>query len=160
MAEDQLMPHNEFQSLKPYMGLNASDLTVQEERLVQLITSGMSVAAAGRAAGYNNRNQALEVSKRPKVAQAIDYFRRELAEEIKFTRRNAHTMYMDTWTSCANATEMKNTVDSLVKLHGLSTPEPTTQVNIQINGAKQLQRMSDEELLKIAGQDQDYLDPK
>ncbi len=160
MAENELMTHNEFQSLKPYMGLSSSDLTVQEERFVQLITSGMSIAAAGRAAGYNNRNHALEVSKKPKVAQAIDYFRREFAEEVKFTRKNAHVMYMDTWTSCANATEMKNTVDSLVKLHGLSTPEPSTQVNIQINGVKQLERMTDEELLKIAGQDQDYLEPK
>ena len=55
---------------------------------------------------------------------------------------------------------MKNTVDSLVKLHGLSTPEPTTTVNIQINGTKQLERMTDEELLKLAGQDADYLEPK
>ena len=160
MAEDQLMSHSEFQSLKPYMGLNASDLTVQEERFVQLLVSGMSTAAAGRAAGYENRNTALNVSRKPKVAQAIDYFRRELMEEVKFTRTNAHTMYMDTWTSCANATEMKNTVDSLVKLHGLSTPEPTTTVNIQINGTKQLERMTDEELLKLAGQDADYLEPK
>ena len=159
-AEKPLMEHAEFQALKPYMGLNASDLTVQEERFVQLLVSGMSIAAAGRAAGYQSRNTALDVAKRPKVAQAIDYFRKEFIEEVKFSRTNAHTMYMDAWSSCANATEMKNTVDSLVKLHGLSTPEPSTQVNIQINGVKQLERMSDEELLKIAGQDADYLEPK
>jgi len=160
MAENELMPHHEFQSLKPYMGLNASDLTVQEERFVQLIVSGMSIAAAGRASGYEKRNQALDVAKRPKVAQAIDYFRRELAEEVKFTRSNAHSMYMEAYVASATATEMKNTVDSLVKLHGIATPEPQTQVNIQINGVKQLERMSDAELLKIAGHDQDYLEPK
>ena len=64
------------------------------------------------------------------------------------------------YTSSANATEMKNTTDSLVKLHGLAAPDNATQVNININGTKQLERMSDAELLKIAGKDLDYLEPK
>ena len=55
---------------------------------------------------------------------------------------------------------MKNTTDSLVKLHGLAIPDKATQVNININGTKQLERMSDEDLLKIAGKDLDYLEPK
>jgi hypothetical protein len=55
---------------------------------------------------------------------------------------------------------MKNTVDSLVKLHGLTAPENATQVNINIDATpKQLERMSDEELLKIAGKDTAYLEP-
>jgi hypothetical protein len=47
-----------------------------------------------------------------------------------------------------------------VKLHGLAAPENATQVNININGTKQLERMTDEDLLKIAGKDLDYLEPK
>jgi hypothetical protein len=56
---------------------------------------------------------------------------------------------------------MKNTTDSLVKLHGLTVPDNATQVNISINTtAKQLERLSDEELLKIAGKTDDYLEPE
>ena len=34
------------------------------------------------------------------------------------------------------------------------------QVNIQINGAKQLERLSDDELLKLAGKGTQYLEPQ
>jgi hypothetical protein len=160
MSEQELMSHIEFQSIKPYMGLAVQELTIQEEKLVQLIVSGMSAAAAGRAAGYKSGDAALKASKRPKCQQAIQYLRNEFREEVNFTKTNAHSMYMDTWTSCANATEMKNTVDSLVKLHGLSTPDPSTQVTINVTNSKQLERMTDAELLRLTGQDIDYLEPK
>jgi len=67
---------------------------------------------------------------------------------------------MEAYSAAANATEMKNTVDSLVKLHGLGMPDQATQININVNtSAKQLERMSDEELLQIAGKGNDYLEP-
>jgi|TARA_B110000503_G_scaffold124199_1_gene190535 hypothetical protein len=69
-------------------------------------------------------------------------------------------MYMEAYSASATATEMKNTTDSLVKLHGLAAPDNATQVNININGTKQLERMSDEDLLRIAGKELDYLEPK
>jgi hypothetical protein len=153
------MSHTEFQSFMPYMGLNLNDLTVQQEKLVQLIASGMSVAAAGRAAGYADANTAREAAKRPAVSKALQFLREELRETVNFKRENAHMMYMEAYTSSANATEMKNTVDSLVKLHGLGIPDNATQVNINIQGTKQLERMSDEDLLKLAGQDIKSLEP-
>ncbi len=153
------MTHTEFQSHMPYMGLNLNDLTVQQEKLVQLVASGMSVAAAGRAAGYAHPNAAREAARRPAVTRALEYLREEMRETVNFKRENAHMMYMEAYTSSANATEMKNTVDSLVKLHGLATPDNSTQVNININGTKQLERMSDEDLLKLAGQNINYLEP-
>jgi hypothetical protein len=150
----------EFESQLPYMGLQLGDLTVQQERLVLGIVSGMSVAAAGRAAGYSHAPAALEASKRPKVRQAIEYYREQMREEVNFTRNNAHMMYMEAYSAAANATEMKNTVDSLVKLHGLGMPDQATQININVNtSAKQLERMSDEELLQIAGKGNGYLEP-
>jgi hypothetical protein len=55
---------------------------------------------------------------------------------------------------------MKNTVDSLVKLHGLATPDQAVQVNVNLSAtSKQLERLSDEELLEIAGKSTDYLEP-
>ena len=46
---------------------------------------------------------------------------------------------MEAYSASATATEMKNTTDSLVKLHGLAAPDNATQVNININGTKQLE---------------------
>jgi Zn-dependent oligopeptidase len=120
----------------------------------------MSVAAAGRGAGYSCQQTAYAAMKTPSVQQAIEFHREEMRETVKFTNQNAHMMYMEAYNASANATEMKNTTDSLVKLHGLAIPDNATQVNININGTKQLERMSDEDLLKIAGKDLDYLEPK
>lgn len=150
----------ELHSHLPYMGLNLGALTVQQEKLVLLIASGMTVAAAGRGAGYASSNSAYTASRIPAVRQALDYYREQMREEVRFNRSNAHMMYMDAYNASATATEMKNTVDSLVKLHGLTTPDNATQVNISINtSSKALERMSDEDLLKIAGKDADYLEP-
>ena len=153
-------PRTEFQSHAPYMGLSLNALTVQQEKLVMLIASGMTIAAAGRGAGYASYSTALEASKKPDVQTALQYFREQMREEVKFERKNAHTMYMEAYSASATATEMKNTVDSLVKLHGLATPENAVQVNVNLNAtAKQLERLSDEELLEIAGKDTTYLEP-
>lgn len=152
-------PHTEFQAQLPYMGLSKSSLTLQQEKLVTLVASGMSVAAAGRGAGYSSYKAAHRAAKIPQVAQAINYFREQMREEVRFSKENAHLMYMEAYAASATATEMKSTVDSMCKLHGLHIPDNATQVNININGTKQLERMSDEDLLKIAGKNEDYLEP-
>ena len=151
--------HAEFQSQLPYMGLNLGSLTVQQEKLVLLMSSGMSIAAAGRGAGYRSYTAALESAKKPAVQQALNFYREQMRETVKFERANAHMMYMEAYNASATATEMKNTVDSLVKLHGLAQPDNATQVNINFNNTKQLERMSDEELLELAGKGTDYLEP-
>lgn len=154
------LSRTEFQSHLPYMGLDLNSLTVQQEKLVMLAASGMSVAAAGRAAGYSHSNNAYEAMARPECKRALQYFRSQAREKVNFTIANAHTMYMEAYTSSATATEMKNTTDSLVKLHGLVQNEPQAQVNVQINAsAKQLERLSDEELVKLVGKDEHYLEP-
>ena len=153
--------HIEFQSHMPYMGLQLGDLTVQQEKLVLMMARGMNLAAAGRAAGYASYSTAQQASKLEKVQKALRFFREQLREEVFFDRTQAHQMYLEAYNVAANSTEMKNTVDSLVKLHGLGSPEQTTQVNVQINtSAKQLERLSDEQLLEIVGRDASYLEPE
>ncbi len=159
-STDLVSEHTEFQSHMPYMGISRGSLTMQQEKLVTLMASGMSTAAAGRGAGYSSPQAAYAAAKVEGVQKALDYYREEMRETVKFTNQNAHLMYMEAYNSSANATEMKNTTDSLVKLHGLAAPDNATQVNININGTKQLERMSDEDLLKIAGKDINYLEPK
>ena len=159
-STDLVSDHTEFESHMPYMGISRGSVTIQQEKLVMLIVSGMSTAAAGRGAGYSCPQSAYAASKLPAVQQAIQYYREEMRETVKFTNQNAHMMYMEAYIASATATEMKNTTDSLVKLHGLAAPDNATQVNININGTKQLERMSDEDLLKIAGKELDYLEPR
>ena len=160
MLDDDTLSHTEFQAHAPYMGLSISSLTVQQEKLVMLVASGMSVAAAGRAAGYACAQSANVAINSEKCQKALNYFREQYREKVEFTVANAHSMYMEAYTSSANATEMKNTTDSLVKLHGLVQPDNTTQVNVQVNAsAKQLERLSDEELVKLVGKDDNYLEP-
>ena len=154
--EDRL----ELQSHFPYAGVKLSELSVQEERLILFYIRGMSKAAAGRASGYRNLDHVYDVFKKPKIQKAIEYLREEMREEIKFDKNTATTMYLEAHRKSATATEEKNVVDSLCKLHGLFAPEQATQVNINVDKLQQLERLPDSELLRIAGVDSSHLDPQ
>lgn len=149
----------ELQSHFPYAGLHLNELSVQEERLLLFHLRGMSKAAAGRAAGYNDVDRVYAIFKMPKMQQALDYLRREMREEVKFDRNVATTMYLEAHRKAATSTEEKNVVDSLCKLHGLFAPDNATQININVDKVAQLEKLSDAELLKIAGIDKTYLEP-
>lgn len=118
----------ELQSHYPYAGVKLSELSVQEERLILFHLRGLTKAAAGRAAGYRNMDHVYEVFKKPKIQKAVEYLREEMREEVKFDRNTATTMYLEAHRKSATATEEKNVVDSLCKLHGLFAPEQATQV--------------------------------
>ena len=150
----------ELQSHYPYAGVKLSELSVQEERLILFHLRGLTKAAAGRAAGYRNMDHVYEVFKKPKIQKAVEYLREEMREEVKFDRNTATQLYLEAHRKSATATEEKNVVDSLCKLHGLFAPEQATQVNINVDKIQQLERMSDSELLKLAGVDTKYLEPQ
>ena len=150
----------ELQSHFPYAGVKLSELSVQEERLILYFIRGMSKAAAGRAAGYRNQDAVYEAFKRPKLQQAIEDLRQEMREEVKFDRNTATQMYLEAHRKSSTSTEEKNVVDSLCKLHGLFAPEQATQVNINVDKIQQLERLPDSELLRLAGVDMSYLEPK
>ena len=150
----------ELQSHYPYAGVKLSVLSVQEERLILYFLRGMSKAAAGRAAGYKNQDSVYDIFKKPKINLAIEYLREEMREEVKFDKNTATQLYLEAHRKSATATEEKNVVDSLCKLHGLFAPENATQVNINVDKIQQLERLPDSELLKLAGVDTRYLEPQ
>tara|TARA_R110002012_G_scaffold150391_1_gene309662 strand:+ start:1222 stop:1743 length:522 start_codon:yes stop_codon:yes gene_type:complete len=154
-AEDRAQLQSHF----PYAGIKLNELSVQEERLVLFHVRGMNKAAAGRAAGYNNVDSVYEAFKRPKIVKAVEYLRKEMREEVNFDKSTATVMYLEAHRKSANSTEEKNVVDSLCKLHGLFTPENATQININVDNIRQLEQLSDDELLKMAGVDAKYLEP-
>ena len=73
-AEDRAQLQSHF----PYAGIKLNELSVQEERLVLFHVRGMSKAAAGRAAGYSNVDAVYDAFKRPKIAKAVEYLRKEM----------------------------------------------------------------------------------
>ena len=132
-------------------------LSAQQKRFVLYVCSGMSPSHAYKAVGRKDKN-AFNWLEQPNIKAAIERYQSSQAQAVTFTRDTAHQMYMDTFAVSGNATEMKNVVDSLVRLHGVSAEgnKPSTQVNVQINN---MQEKSDEELLSIIGLDESYLDP-
>lgn len=149
----------ELQSHFPYAGVHLGELSVQEERLILFHLRGMSKAAAGRAAGYSDMSHVYSLFKKSNMQQALSYLRGQMVEEVKFDRTAATNMYLEAHRKSANATEEKNVVDSLCKLHGLFAPENATQININVEKVQQLEKLSDAELLKLAGADTKYLEP-
>ena len=149
----------ELQSHLPYAGVHLGELSVQEERLLLFHLRGMSKAAAGRAAGYSDMSHVYALFKKPNMQQALTYLRGQMVEEVKFDRTAATNMYLEAHRKSANATEEKNVVDSLCKLHGLFMPDNATQININVEKVEQLEKLSDAELLKLAGADTKYLEP-
>jgi len=139
-----------------YAGLGIRRLTSQEEAYVLNRTRGLNPLAAARAAGYSTPQRAVvDLSRMPEVQDALAYFR-EMSRQtaiaagaIEFTRNDATVLYLEAHAKAATATEEIKAVDSLVKLHGLASPE---KVEVQVTSRGQLEGMSDEDLLRMTGQ--------
>lgn len=144
------------------LGIAHDKLDTQSQRFVMLYCSGMTYAAAGNAVGIE-KHKIQRFANSDKIQHAIRLYRKEQQRAVDFTREHAHAMYMDAFATSDNATEKKNVVDSLVKLHDVAKrpdPTPKNQINIQINATQeQLQNMSDDELFRIVGMDEGALIP-
>lgn len=137
--------------------LDIGKLTIAEERYIQFRNQGVNPTAAARMAGFKHPAKAVaEMAERPEINQAIAYMRemsRAYAIQygaIEFTKDQATALYLEAHSKAANATEEIKAIDSLVKLHGLAEPE---KKSIEITRRDQLEDMSDDELLKLSGQD-------
>lgn len=154
----------EFRAHIPFMGVGDASFTVLEQKLITLVSSGMSAAAAGRALGYrdNQMNSIWVIMRRPHVKEAVEYFKQLFLERVQFSMSHAHQMYMEAWSNCETATEQVKVTDSLVKLHGVgheANKSGGNTVNINVT-EEQLAKMDEKQLLELAGQAQDALDPK
>jgi hypothetical protein len=140
-----------------YASLGIGRLTAQEETYVQRRTQGINPSAAARAAGFRHPARAVaEMAQREDITLAISYMRemqRQVAVQagaLEFTRDDATALYLEAHAKSATAMEEIRAVDSLVKLHGLATPD---RVEVNVTNRGQMENMDDEQLLKLAGQD-------
>ena len=144
----------------PKFPVNA--LSGQKEKFLHYVASGMSARAAAVAVGAAAATGDTWLAK-PEIKQALDHLRAKNRERLEFHIETAHTMYMDTYQvarDLGDPTAMKNTIDSLVKLHGIAKPAQAQVVNVTITNEKQALRLTDEQLLEQAGFALDYLKPE
>lgn len=159
LLEKEPFDKNEFESHLPYMGFVPGTLTSQKEKFVHLVVSGMTPTAAGVAVGVTAMAASRWMREDPNIPKAIEYFRQKNRDKLDFSIETAHTMLMEAWTNCKDATEQVSVVRELVKLHGVAVAPKPTEVNINVTNRKQVERASDEKLLELAGVDASYLLP-
>lgn len=151
------------EALTTYTAYCGRHLTAQQETYVLRRAVGMNPVAAARMAGYRDPQKAVEeMANNPAVEDAIIYMRETqrqtaiAAGAITFTKDDATALYLQAHAKSENATEEIRAVDSLVKLHGLASPEKREVV---VTSKEQLAAMSDAELAALAG-DEILLDPE
>lgn len=127
---------------KSYLKLSAKKRTYVDCRL-----EGLSKLASANAAGSRDG----EYLDKDKMVQAALVERMQAtADEVDFSRKEAHDMYMDAYRNADTATEQIAAVTAMVKLHGLEKPKIIEHKHDHTHAGK-LEYMNTEELMKLAG---------
>ena len=133
--------------VRPYTG--------QQEQFLLYYLRGMSVAAASRQAGYKDTQAARLILQQPRTTVVLDYLRERLMEDTKVTREMLTAMLFDAHSKAESATEEVLCIRELGKMHEIYPDAKRNLVEMNTKGdvtnVKQIRRMTDEELLALAG---------
>lgn len=141
-----------------YSELDIAPLDLQQERLIAGYLRGLPLPAAARAAGMSHA-RAGEFLATEAAGRVLDYYRDTLQTSIEVTRDGLTVMLYDAHDLAATSGERIQAIRALGDMHGLfpgkgvNVQINNTQNNVTVQNEKQLQRLSDEELLRIAGVD-------
>jgi phage terminase small subunit len=124
---------------------------------VQNRLSGLTQLASASAAGYSNPKIGWDLEKKPHIQAALVQAMEEVAEEIGFTRKEAHEMLMNAYTNAATAAEQIAAVKEMINLHGIAAPKQVEHKH-EHTGNVSLERMETHELLKLADMEDLVLD--
>lgn len=125
-------------------------LSAKERIYVENRLAGLSKIAAATAAGFASpQAHAYELEKRENVQHAMLTAMNTLAEDIGFTRKEAHEMLMSAYMNAATAAEQIQAVKEMIALHGIAVPK-TLKVEHEHKGTVSLERMETHELMKLA----------
>lgn len=126
------------------------ELTRMERLYVDARLEGLSQVAAATAAGASRpRTEGNRLEQNPKVAAALVDRMKKVAEEVDFSRKEAHDMYMEAYRNAETATEQIAAVNAMVKLHGLEKPKVIEHQH-QHTHSGQLEYMSTDKLMELA----------
>lgn len=125
-------------------------LTPKERIYVESRLAGLSQVASASAAGFAQpRVRGNEVEKRPHIQKALMEAMNDIAEEIGFTRKEAHDMLMNAYQNAATAAEQIAAVKEMIALHGLAKPKQVEHKH-EHTGTVSLERMETAELMRLA----------
>jgi len=128
-------------------------LTVKERIFVENRLAGLSMTASAAAAGYGAPSSAGQrTDKLPHIQAAMLAACEDLAQDITFSRKEAHEMLMSAYMNAATATEQIQAVKELIALHGIAAPKEVEHTHTH-KGVVSLERMETEELIKLADMD-------
>lgn len=146
----------ELRTLTPYLDIKPVPRHVEKAAIYYL--RGFSLQAAARAAGMQHSGPLKSWVESPEGNAVLEYVRGKHMQAVNVTRETITTMLFEAHAKAANATEEIAALKELGKLHDLykSDERKTSSVNIQVNNTqinnhKQLERMSDEQLMALAG---------
>jgi hypothetical protein len=127
--------------------LSYKELTTKQRIYVDSQLSGMTKVASAAAAG-SKRYEPFEKSET--VRQALVDMMQRGAEEVGFSRKDAHDMYMQAYQNADTAMEQIAAVNAMVKLHGLEKPQKL-EIKHEHTHSGQIEHLPTEELMKLAG---------
>ena len=123
------------------------ECTVKERIYIQGRLDGLTQKAAGAAAGLSTDFTRLE--KEDRVQRAMVAAMSDLADEIGFSRKDAHDMLMAAYMNAATAAEQIAAVKEMINLHGIAAPKVVEHEHTH-TGSISLESMELHELMKIA----------
>lgn len=132
-------------------------LTHQQRIYVESRLSGMNQLAAGAAAGLSvPRVDSYKVEQLPAVQEAMLAAMQVSAEEIGFSRKEAHDLLMQAYWNADTAGEQIAAVREMIKLHGVAAPQQV-EVNHKHVHQGELHLLSNDELMRLADMNDDLV---
>jgi len=129
-----------------------SDLTNQEKAFVYNFITTHSVPSAAGVAGLTP-TQAQKWLETRKIQEAIKIYDEATLSSIRVTRDHLTNMLFDAHRHSATATEEITAIREIGKMNGLYEPEKIQTQNVTYHKVEQLEQLSDEELMAMAGED-------
>lgn len=145
----------EVRSLYPY--LKVPTLTTQHEQALMMYLKGHSAKVAAQAVGMSDAAFKALLN-REGVREIIQYIQKKYMQEIVVTRELLTTLLFEAHRKSANATEEVMCIRELGKMWDVyedaKSKRGTAAVNVivkEVKNRKQLERLSDSQLLEMAG---------
>jgi len=128
-----------------------TELSVLQRRFVEARLQGLTVGAAGKAAGCKCQQHSSQVERSPKVRKAIKFLIKDSTRNVEeLSKSDVMTGMLDAVEAAATASELVLAWRELGKLIGAYEPEKKI-LEIHDYTRDELKQMSDEDLLRLSG---------
>jgi hypothetical protein len=128
-----------------------TELTLLQRRYVEARLQGLTISAAGKAAGSPSQAGASQLERSPKVRKAIKYLIKDSTRNVEeLSKSDVMTGMLDAVEAAATASELVLAWRELGKLIGAYEPEKKI-LEIHDYTRDELKAMSDQDLLRLSG---------